>query len=382
MIRMVDLGAQNADIQDRVTAELAQLHRNTAYVGGPQASAFEADFAAFCGVKRAVGVASGTDALRLALLAAGVGPECEVITAPMTFIATAAAIVQTGARPVLVDIDPVRRTLDPAALREYLQAGKWATRKGPRAIVPVHLYGMPAAMDEILALARAWDLAVIEDACQAHGAHLDSGGRIRRAGSLGQAGCFSFYPGKNLGGWGEGGAITTADLEMAERVERLRDHGRLSHYAHAEYGYNARLDTLQAVVLHAKLTRLEEWNARRRRVAAWYRELLADSGLQLPAEVPGTQSCYHLFVIQSPRRDAIRQALLRAQIQCGVHYPLPLHLQPACRALNYQRGTFPHSEHLADTALSLPMHPHLTASDCELVAKTVAQALRTESAHV
>src|SRR5579875_3675383 len=184
-IKFVDLAAQNAEVRQQVDAECERIHDCTAYVGGPQVAQFEARFAQYLGVGHAIGVGSGTDALRLALLAAGVGPECEVITAPMTFIATAAAIVQTGARPVLVDIDPVRRTLDPAALREYLQAGKWATRKGPRAIVPVHLYGMPAAMDEILALARAWDLAVIEDACQGHGAHLDSGGRIRRAGSLG-----------------------------------------------------------------------------------------------------------------------------------------------------------------------------------------------------
>ncbi len=374
-IRFLDLAAQNNEIRGRVDAEYQRIHDNTAYVGGPQVAEFEARFAEYLGAKCAVGVGSGTDALRLALLAAGVGPGDEVITTPMTFIATVEAIFQVGAMPVFVDVDPDMATISVEAVQRYIEGGAYRTPNGPRAIVPVHLYGSPAAMNPLLEIARLHKLAVIEDACQAHGARVHCGGGWKRAGALGTIGCFSFYPGKNLGAWGEAGAIVTNDPELAERVSVLRDHGRLSHYLHRESGYNARMDTLQAAVLLAKLERLEQWNARRRELARRYCELLSGCGVQTPIEPEGAESCYHLFVIRSPRRDLIRAALMEAEIGCGIHYPIPLHLQPACGELGYRSGDFPISERLADTILSLPMHPHLTDHEVSTVANTVVMAL-------
>ncbi len=374
-IKFLDLAAQNAEIRARVDQEYERIHRTTSYIGGAQVAEFEAAFAQFLGAKCAVGVGSGTDALRLALLAAGIGPGDEVITTPMTFIATVEAIFQTGAAPVFVDIDPDTATIDVEAVRRYLEAGKFKTRNGPRAIIPVHLYGLPAAMQPLLEIARRYRLTVIEDACQAHGARVYMGGEWKRAGALGSMGCFSFYPGKNLGAWGEAGAVVTDDPELAQRISLLRDHGRQSHYLHSESGYNARMDTLQAAVLLAKLERLEEWNLRRRALARRYCELLSGSGVQTPTEPEGAESCYHLFVIRSPHRDAIKEALIRAEIGCGVHYPVPLHLQPACAGLGYGEGAFPHSERLAANVLSLPMHPHLTEREISTVAQTVTRAL-------
>jgi dTDP-4-amino-4,6-dideoxygalactose transaminase len=374
-VKFVDLAAQNVEIQERVEQELAALHRDTAYIGGAHVEAFENDFAAFLSVRHVIGVGSGTDALRLAMLAAGIGCGDEVITTPMTFIATAAAIRQTGARAVLVDIDPDTCNISPRALRAYLEERRRAGNHLPRAVVPVHLYGLPAAMREIQQIASEFGLRVIEDACQAHGALMHDGERWRPAGTLGAAGCFSFYPGKNLGAWGDGGAVATESDELAERVRMLRDHGRISHYAHQHYGYNSRLDGIQAVVLRAKLERLAGWNQRRRQIAELYRELLADCGLQLPSEPVGSTSCYHLFALRVAQRDTLRQALLSKNIDCGIHYPVPLHLQPACRDLGYRRGDFPESEKLADTELSLPMHPHLTDSEVERTATAVVEAL-------
>jgi dTDP-4-amino-4,6-dideoxygalactose transaminase len=374
-IKFVDLAAQNSEIRERVERELDAMHRDTAYIGGAQVEAFEQEFANFLGVRHVIGVGSGTDALRLALLAAGIGCGDQVITTPMTFIATAAAIRQAGARGVLVDIDPHTCNLSPHKLRRYLEELRLAGAHLPRAIVPVHLYGLPAAMREIQEIAVEYGLRIIEDACQAHGALMHDGRRWRPAGTLGAAGCFSFYPGKNLGGWGDGGGVATDSDELAERVRMLRDHGRISHYAHQHYGYNSRLDAIQAAVLRAKLERLARWNQRRREIAGLYRELLADCGLELPSDPDGLSSCYHLFAIRSPQRDALRQALLSKNIECGIHYPVPLHLQPACRDLGYRRGDFPESEKLADTELSLPMHPHLTDSEVERVAEAVLEAL-------
>jgi dTDP-4-amino-4,6-dideoxygalactose transaminase len=371
-IKFLDLAAQNREIKVQVDRGLEEIHDAASYVGGPQVAAFENEFAAFLGARHVVSVASGTDALRLALLAVGIGPGDEVITTPMTFIATAEAIVQTGARPSFIDIDPRTGNLSVPEIARYLERGRFKAPNGPRAILPVHLYGLPAPMMELRDLAQACDLKVIEDACQAHGARLNYRGQALYAGTIGAAGCFSFYPGKNLGAWGEGGAIATNDEALATRVRALRDHGRISHYAHSEYGYNARLDTLQAAVLRPKLKRLEEWNAQRRRLAALYRETLPQDGLTLLDDPEGSESCYHLFVIRSDRRDAIRTALLRDQIECGIHYPVPLHLQPACRGLGYALGDFPHAEAMADSVLSLPMHPFLT----EREVKTVSQAVK------
>lgn len=338
-------------------------------------AAFESEIADFLGVRRVVGVGSGTDALRLSLIALGIGAGDEVITVPMTFIATAEAIVQTGARPVFVDVDPATGNMSVPALEAYLREGHFKAPNGPGAIVPVHLYGLPAPLIELRRIADAYGLKLVEDACQAHGARISDGSRWMRAGTVGEAGCFSFYPGKNLGAWGDGGAVATNDDELAATVQQLRDHGRLSHYAHQSYGYNARLDTMQAAVLRAKLERLDDWNARRRRIASCYREQLQHVGIEFLNEPEGMESCYHLFVIRSPRRDVIRTTLLNAQIECGIHYPLPLHLQPACRYLGYQPGDFPAAEAIADSVLSLPMHPHLKAAEVRQVSRTIELAM-------
>ncbi|HLK88071.1 MAG TPA: DegT/DnrJ/EryC1/StrS family aminotransferase [Candidatus Binataceae bacterium] len=375
-IKFNDLVSQTAEIRERVERELVRIHLDAGYIGGAQVKSFEEEFAAYLGVRHAISVGSGTDALRLALLAVGVGPGSEVITSPMTFIATAAAIRQTGARPTLVDIDPETCNIDPNALRRYLTERRRRSPHGLRAIVPVHLYGLPAAMPEIQEIAVEFGLRIVEDACQAHGASFHDGQRWRYAGTLGAAGCFSFYPGKNLGAWGDGGAIVTDNDEIAERVRILRDHGRISHYAHQDYGYNSRLDAIQAAVLRAKLERLSDWNRRRREIAELYRQLLDGSELTLPVEPEGLASAYHLFAIRSRRRDAIRQELLSRNIECGIHYPVPLHLQPACRDLGYRPGDFPVSERVADTELSLPMHPHLTDAEVRQVAEAVAAAAR------
>lgn len=374
-IKFVDLAAQNREVRPRIDEAYERIHENTSYVGGPQVAEFERALAAFVGVSHAVGVSSGTDALRLALLALGVGPGDEVITVPMTFIATTEAILQTGARPVFVDIEPDTGTMSVDALSRYLEKGSFTAQKGPRAIVPVHLYGLPARMDEITQVAQRFGVPVVEDACQAHGARAYIDGVWKMAGSMSSVGCFSFYPGKNLGAWGEAGAITTNDPEIARRIALLRDHGRLSHYLHQESGYNARMDTLQAAVLLAKLERLEEWNQRRRAIARRYCELLAGCGVTMPAESEGAESCYHLFVIRSEHRDRIFEQLSKAEIGCGIHYPVPLHLQPACRDLGYRTGDFPASEYFADTVLSLPMHPHLEEREIRTVAKVVRAAL-------
>jgi dTDP-4-amino-4,6-dideoxygalactose transaminase len=374
-IKFLDLAAQNREISARVAREFEAIHAATCYVGGPAVAAFEDEFARYLGVAHVVGVGSGTDALRLALMALGVGPGDGVITVPMTFIATAEAIVQTGAVPEFVDVDPLTANLSPAALLAYLQAGRFKAPRGPRAVVPVDLYGLPCAIDQIMAIARRFGLIVVEDACQAHGAAIQTDRGWAKAGTLADAGCFSFYPGKNLGAWGEGGAVATNDSRAAALIAKLRDHGRVSHYSHDAYGYNARLDTLQAAVLRAKLERLDGWNRRRREIASRYRQLLSGSCAQVPAEPAGLQSCYHLFTIQSARREAIQTALSAAAIGNGIHYPLPLHLQPACAGLGYQPGDFPASERIADTTLSLPLHPHLNDAEVQTVAATVRHAL-------
>jgi len=256
-------------------------------------------------------------------------------------------------------------------------AGTVHSANGPRACVPLQLYGLPAAMDPPLEIARHYKLTAIEDACQAHGARVHADGGWKRAGAVGTAGCFSFYPGKNLGAWGEAGAVVTNNTELAGRIRLLRDHGRISHYLHQESGYNARMDTLQAAVLLAKLDRLEQWNARRRAIARRYCELLSGCDVRTPVEPEGTESCYPLFVVRSERRDQIFEELSRAGIGCGIHYPVPLHLQPACHALGYRNGDFPSSEHLADRVVSLPMHPHLTNREISMVADAVELAMQT-----
>ena len=374
-IKFLDLAAQDREIAGRVEREFHAIRATTSYVGGPAVAAFQQEFARYLGVSHVVGVGSGTDALRLALIALGVGPGDGVITVPMTFIATAAAIAQCGAVAEFIDVDPRTCNLGPQALRSYLEAGRFRSPNGPRAIVPVDLYGLPCAIEQIADIARQHKLLVVEDACQAHGAELKTARGWVKAGTLADAGCFSFYPGKNLGAWGDAGAVATNDERLAAIVSRLSDHGRTSHYGHDAYGYNSRLDTLQAAVVRAKLEHLDAWNRRRREIAARYRELLSSSGVRIPEEPAGFKSCYHLFTIQSSKREAIRAALTDAGIGNGIHYPLPLHLQPACAALGYRPGDFPVSERIAETTLSLPMHPHLTDAEVETVAATVRGAL-------
>jgi dTDP-4-amino-4,6-dideoxygalactose transaminase len=374
-IKFVDLAGQNLEISERVAAELEAVHSATSYVGGHQVESFEREFAEFLDVKRVVAVANGTDALRIALLALGVGPGDEVITVPMTFIATAASIVQTGARPRFVDIDPATGNMSLPALRNFLESLPRHERRAVRAIVPVHLYGLPAQVVELKEIAAEFNLKLVEDACQAHGARVSTADGMKMAGTIGDAGCFSFYPGKNLGAWGDGGAVATNDEEIAHRVTSLSNHGRLSHYAHEICGYNSRLDSIQAAVLRAKLEKLAEWNQRRRVVASAYRELLAPLDAQPILEPEGFESCYHLFIIRSSKRDAVRNALLQAEIECGIHYPVPLHLQPALAYLGHRAGDFPASEALADTTLSLPMHPHLDGQEILRIVQVVTTAL-------
>jgi dTDP-4-amino-4,6-dideoxygalactose transaminase len=374
-IKFVDLAAQNEEIRAELEPVLERIHSQCAYVGGRYVERFENEFASLFGVQHAIGVSSGTDALRLALIACGAAPGDEVITVPLTFIATAAAIRQTGALPVFVDVDPETCNLSITALRNYLEGREYRSANGPRAILPVHLYGLPAQMREICEIGEEFGIAVLEDACQAHGAKLWDGKTWRHAGSFGAAGCFSFYPGKNLGAWGDAGAFVTDSDGIAARVRALRDHGRVSHYSHDEFGYNARLDAIQAAVLSAKLRHLESWNQRRRKIAAMYHELLSGCGVGLPAEPKDLRSCYHLFVIRSRTRDALLEDLTANGIECGIHYPIALHLQRACRDLGYRAGDFPVAESIAASALSLPIHPHMTDEQVVYVARVVCDSV-------
>ena len=358
-VPFVDLRAQTESIRAEIDAALDQVIDSGRFVGGPLVEAFEAEFACFCGARHAIGVANGTDALCLALRACGVGPGDEVITTAFTFTATAEAIVSAGARPVLVDVDDTY-TLD---------IGQVTERLTPRtkAILPVHLYGQPADMGPLLALAKEHGLYVVEDAAQAHGARYHG----RRVGALGHVACFSFYPAKNLGAFGDAGAIVTDNDEWARRVRVLADHGRMSYYLHDMVGCNSRLDAVQAAVLRVKLRHLDEWNAGRRRAARTYEALFASSELSLPHAAPGREHVYHLYVVRSARRDALREHLQRAGIGTGLHYPVPLHLQPAYRDLGYERGAFPNSEAWADQILSLPMYAELSDGQIEQVVSAV-----------
>jgi dTDP-4-amino-4,6-dideoxygalactose transaminase len=327
---------------------------------GPEVRAFEEAFAAWCQARFAVGISSGTAAIELTLRALGVGPGDEVITTPFTFIATGEAISATGATPVFADIDPATYNLDPAAVEAALTART-------RALLPVHLYGQPADMAALAAIAQRRGLALLEDAAQAHGAEIAG----RRAGSLGHAACFSFYPGKNLGCYGDGGAVTTDDEALAGRLRKLRDHGRSSKYVHDELGYGHRLDALQAAILAAKLPHLDAANAARRRLAARYRQLLAGADLVLPYVPEGVTPAWHLYVVRTARRDALLASLRAEGIEAGIHYPLPLHLQPAYRSLGLGAGSFPVAEAAAQQVLSLPLFPEMTDEQQERVAAAV-----------
>ena len=358
-IPLVDLKAQYAAIRPAIDRAVQSVLDSTNFIMGPEVKAFEQAFAAFCAVEQCAGVASGTAALDLVLRSLNVGEGDEVVTVAHTFIATAEAISAVGARPVFVDIDPQTYTMDPQALAA-------AITSSTRAIVPVHIYGQPADMDGIMAVGQRHGIPVVEDAAQAHAATWHG----VRAGGLGDAACFSFYPGKNLGAYGDAGAVTTANAALAAQVRLLRNHGRRSKYLHEVKGYGERLDTLQAAILTAKLNFLDEWTAARRRLAARYSELLKDSDLVLPYVAPQADPAWHLYVVRTPQRDALLEHLQHNGIGAGVHYPVPLHLQPAYADLGYQRGALPVSEEVAGTCLSLPLYPEMSnAQQDRVVAK-------------
>jgi len=369
--------------------------KTAGFIGGPLVEDFESEFAQFCGVEYCVGVGSGTDALRFALIAAGVQPGDTVVTVPNTFIATTEAISQAGARPDFVDVDERTYNMDPRKLREYLETkccldpstGKLLHRKSRSpitAIVPVHLYGQMADMDPIVQLAARYNLFVIEDACQAHGAAYYSRkeNRWKKAGSMGVAAAFSFYPGKNLGACGEAGAVTTRDPMLARKVRMLRDHGQLQKYNHEIEGYNGRLDAIQAGILQAKLKRLPFWNQKRRTIANQYNELFRSHSdrIVLPYETPQTTAVYHLYVIRVKNRDQLQAHLAQTDITAQVHYPRPLHLQKAYAPLRYKEGDFPVTEKTATEILSLPMYPQLEPYQQKRIVHEVINSIAFETA--
>lgn len=365
-IPFLDLVAQHRALEEELVRAFRQALGTAGFVGGPEVAAFEREFAATVGTSGCVGVGSGTDALRFAYLAMDVRPGDEIITVPNTFIATTEAITQAGAAIRFVDVDDATLTIDPRAI---------AAAVTPRTvgIVPVHLYGQPADMDPILAVAARHGLWVVEDAAQAHGVTY----RGRAAGALGALAAFSFYPGKNLGACGEAGATVGSDAAGLETVRRLRDHGQSQKYRHDTEGYNGRLDAIQAAFLRIKLRHLPGWIEGRRRAAAWYREAVADvSEIRLPVEAPYARHAYHLFVIRAERRDALQAHLARHQIGTGLHYPVPLHLQAAYRQMGLGKGAFPVSERAAEAVLSLPMYPELTAAQVERVADAIRRFYR------
>ncbi|MEO5715674.1 MAG: DegT/DnrJ/EryC1/StrS family aminotransferase [Luteolibacter sp.] len=363
-VPFTDLKAQHAPIKEELCRAFEKVIDSGEFAGGPFVAKFERDFAAYCGTKHAVGVGSGTDALRLTLAAMGVGPGDEVITVPMSFIATAEAISLTGAKPVFVDIDPTTYTMNPELLRKVL-SGK------TKAIVPVQLFGQAADMDPILTFAREHGLRVIEDAAQSHGA--EYGGR--KVGSLGDAGCFSFYPAKNLGAIGEAGAVVTDDAALAEKIRVLRDHGQSAKHHHTLIGWNGRMDEIQGAALGIKLRDLDSGNASRRSHAAEYERLLSGvEGIVLPATGHNRSHVFHVHAIRSADRKSLTRVLDENGIGYGIHYPTPIHLQPAYQFLGHSRGAFPVSELCADTFLSLPVFPELNQAQIETVAAAVTQA--------
>ena len=373
-VPFLDLKTQYKQIEHEVLPMVTEAMTNGAFIGGPQVLGFEKEFAEFCESKYCAGLNSGTDALRFALMAVGVGPGDEVITVPNTFIATTEAISQAGATPVFVDIDERTYNMDPQKLEAYLDQrhahGAMRSAGQPKAVIPVHLYGQPANMDLILGIAQTHNIKVIEDACQAHGALYNN----RKVGSFGSVGCFSFYPGKNLGAYGEGGAIVTQDEETADKIRMIRDHGQAKKYFHDMEGYNGRLDAIQAGVLRIKLRRLSDWNQSRRENAAYYNELLSKvDGVTLPFEADFAHPVYHLYVILVDDREGLQQFLSDKGISTGLHYPLPLHLQKAYAHLGYEDGSFPVTESVAKRLISLPMFPELTREQIEYVAESIKE---------
>ena len=372
-IPFLDLVTPHLELERELTEVLHQTLATAGFIGGPMVEEFEKSFAAFCEAKFSVAISSGTDALRFALMACGIKPGDAVLTVPHTFIATTEAISQAGALPEFVDIDQRTYNMDPEKLREYLERQCTADKSGRRisrrsgrpvtAVVPVHLYGQAADMDTIQEIADRFGLIVVEDACQAHGAEYSSRkrGRWMKAGSIGRAAAFSFYPGKNLGACGEAGAVTTNDEAVAAKIRMLRDHGQAKKYYHDIEGYNGRLDAMQAGFLHVKLKRLPDWNEKRRQHAERYRQLLGKcEAVTLPHEPKWSKAVYHLFVVRVADRERLKHHLAAKGIGSGIHYPIPLHLQKAYATFRYKSGDFPATERAAAEILSLPMFPGLT----------------------
>lgn len=366
-VRFVDLSAQHKPLEPELKDVFSRVLANGSFVLGPEVEKFEKMFAVYCHTEHCVTVTNGTAALQLLLEGLGVGPGDEVITVAHTFIATAEAINAAGARPVFVDIDPLSYTMDPTKLES-------AITSKTKAIIPVHLYGQPADMDAINSVAAKHGIPVIEDSCQAHGAKYKG----RPTGSLGTAACFSFYPSKNLGACGEGGAVTTNDAELAKRIRMLRDHGSVKKYEHDFPAYNLRLEGIQGGVLATKLPHLDGWNDNRRVLAARYRELFAGSKVVTPREMDYSHHVYHLYVVVVEDRDALKKALSEHGIENGLHYPVPLHMQKAYAYLGYKEGDFPISEHVAENHVSLPMYAELPIEHVEHVAKTVLEVLECQ----
>jgi len=364
-VPFLDISLQNAMLQGEIRSAIDAVIDQSHFAGGPFVEAFEAEFAAYCECAHAIGVGTGTEALWLTLLAMGVGPGDEVITVPSTFMATAEAISYCGARPVFVDIDEATYSMDPEGLES-------AITDRTKAIIPVHLFGQTADMDPIMDIARRHGLQVVEDAAQAHGAAY----RGRKAGSMGDAACFSFYPGKNLGAFGEAGAVVTSNDALRDKIRILRDHGQVRKYHHTVVGWNCRMDGIQAAVLRIKLQHLDAGNRRRRGIAAQYdRELRSLPGIVTPFRQPWNEHVYHIYAIRVPDRDEVIRSLAEKGIGSGIHYPIPVHLQGAYHNLGYERGAFPIAEKCAGEFISLPMFPELTTQQAAYVAQTLLETL-------
>jgi dTDP-4-amino-4,6-dideoxygalactose transaminase len=387
-IPFLDLVSLHDGLEHELVPVFQKVLKTAGFIGGPMLHEFEREFARFCDVAHCIGVASGTDAVRFALMAAGVRPGDVVVTVPHTFIATTEAISQAGARPDFVDIDERTNGMDPIKLQEYferecemdLETGKQIHRKWKApvtAVVPVHIYGQSVDMDPILELARRFHLIVVEDACQAHGAEYFSKAekRWRKAGSMGHAAAFSFYPGKNLGACGEAGAVTTNSEAIARQIRMLRDHGQSRKYYHEVEGYNGRLDAIQAGILQVKLRHLAEWNRQRRGAAARYHEFLSEVGASVtpPCEPSWSRSVYHLYVVRTAERDKLQEHLTKSGIGTGIHYPIPVHLQNAYRSMGFKQGDFPVAETVARQVLSLPMFPGLSVEQQKRVVEEIAR---------
>ncbi len=367
MIPFIDFSRQNKLLKKKLLRAVAGVIDRQAYILGPDVDTFEREFASYSGVKYAVGVASGFDAILLSLQALGIGKGDEVITVPNTFISTVLPILVVGARPVFVDVKSTTFLMNEALMEQYITPRT-------KAIIPVHLFGLPVDMDPLMRIAKKYKLAIIEDACQAHGAiYLPAGkaGKGRKAGSIGDVGCFSFYPSKNLGAFGDAGMVTTNRKDIAEKIRILRNIGQKEKNIHSVLGHNSRLDTMQAAMLRVKLPYLDQWVQKRRQLAYRYNSLLFGLPIVLPVEPESLKSSFHLYVIRTSRRDALKRFLENNEVMCGVHYPTPIHLQPCMKELGYKKGDFPVSEDGAREVLSLPLYPEMKAEEVDVVARII-----------